>query len=341
MKENYREGYRKERLDRGIKVRCEGIYAISSWREMLYLIGPRALLIVGMLLLPIALELAPYWKRVLSITCIYMLLSISFDFLANFVGLVLLGGAFFVGVGGYITAIMNTHLHLPPALSIPISTVLGASISTLFILPCLPLRGVYFAIVTLMYPLVFSRIIVALNILGGTNGIMGVSSIFNPWAESYTIVLAALISLFAMRRLVNEDVGLIFRGIKDNDQAVRASGINITLYKAAAVFIAALMGCFAGAYLSHLYMWAGVSLFALDFSIIPIAATVIGGGGTLVGPVVGSLILVPLSELLRAFGTLRIVFYSLALTAFIVFKSEGLMIYAERKYHQFERWVKV
>jgi len=53
------------------------------------------------------------------------------------------------------------------------------------------------------------------------------------------------------------------------------------------------------------------------------------------------LILVPLSELLRAFGTLRIAFYALILTGFIVLKSEGIMVYAQRKYHQFERWVKV
>jgi branched-chain amino acid transport system permease protein len=88
-------------------------------------------------------------------------------------------------------------------------------------------------------------------------------------------------------------------------------------------------------------MWAGLSLFALDFSIIPIAAVVIGGGGTLVGAVIGCFILVPLSEFLRVFGTLRIVIYCAALTGFIVFKSEGIMVYLQRKYHQFERRVKV
>jgi branched-chain amino acid transport system permease protein len=67
----------------------------------------------------------------------------------------------------------------------------------------------------------------------------------------------------------------------------------------------------------------------------------IGGGGTLVGPVLGCLILVPISELLRDFGTLRIVFYSLILLGFIVFRSEGLMIYGQRKYQQFERWTDI
>ena len=117
--------------------------------------------------------------------------------------------------------------------------------------------------------------------------------------------------------------------------------MNITSLKAFAVFIASLIGCFGGAYLAHLYMWAGISLFALDFSIIPIAAVVIGGGGTLTGAVIGSFILVPLSEFLRFAGTFRIVIYCVILTAVIVLKSEGLMVYFQRKYHQRERWVKL
>ncbi len=332
---------RKERIDRGLKVRTEGMYAISAFQEIFYLIGPRLLLIVGVLLLPLFLELAPYWKRVVNIMCVYAILALAFDFLANYVGLVCLGGALFIGVGGYLSAILNVYAGFPFWLSIPVATVVGAFVCTAVILPCLPLRGVYFAIVTLMYPILFSRIIEALDILGGTNGISGVDSFPHEYVEQYAVIAVMLIALFGMRRLVNEDVGLVLRGVKDNDQSVRASGINITYMKSLAVFIASLLGCFGGAYLAHLYMWAGLSLFALDFSIIPIAAVVIGGGGTLIGAVIGSFILVPLSEFLRFFGTLRIVIYCAALTGFIVFKSEGIMVYLQRKYHQFERWVKV
>ncbi|MBW2030803.1 MAG: branched-chain amino acid ABC transporter permease [Deltaproteobacteria bacterium] len=334
------EHRRRERLDRGIKVRTEGIYSLMSWRELSYLTLPRAILILGMLALPLSLQ-SMYWQRVVSIVCIYSLLALSFDFLAHFVGLVSLGGAFFIGTGGYLAAILNTSLGVPPLLTLPLASLAGAILCTLLLFPCLPLRGVYFAIVTLMYPLIFARIIEALNILGGTDGIVGVASFPNPWVERYVMLSMVLVCLFAMRRLVNMDVGLVFRGIKDNDQAVRASGISITFYKAAAVFVSSFMGCLGGASLVHIYMWAGMSQFALDFSILPIAATVIGGGGTLVGPVLGCFILVPISELLREFGTLRIVFYSLILVAFIVFRSEGIMVYGQRKYHQFERWVKV
>lgn len=334
------EGRRKERLDRGIKVRTGGLYALMSWRELSYLTLPRLVLIAGMLILPLVMP-SMYWQRVISIVCIYAFLALSFDFLAHFVGLVSLGGAFFIGTGGYLAAVLNTSFGLPTFLTIPISTLFGAAICTLLLLPCLPLRGVYFAIVTLMYPLALARVIEALNILGGTDGIMGVASFPNRWVEQYFVILVLLLFLFSIRRLVNLDIGLVFRAVKDNDQAVRASGMNITFYKAVAVFFASGMGCLGGACLVHIYMWSGISQFALDFSILPIAATVIGGGGTLVGPVLGCFILVPISELLRAFGTLRIVFYSLILVGFIVIRSEGIMVYGQRKYHQFERWVKV
>ena len=334
------EQRRRERLDRGIKVRTDGLYALMSWRELGYLTAPRLVLIIGMLILPLVMP-SMYWQRVITIVCIYALLALSFDFLAHYLGLVCLGGAFFVGVGGYFAAILNTSFGVPPFLTIPLATILGAAVCTLLLLPCLPLRGVYFAIVTLMYPLVLGRVIEALDILGGTDGIMGVASFANRWIEQYFVIAVVLLFLFGTRRLVNLDIGLVFRAVMDNDQAVRASGMNITHYKAVAVYIASAMGCLAGACLVHIYMWAGISQFALDFSILPIAATVIGGGGTLVGPVLGCLILVPVSELLREFGTLRIVFYALILVGFVVFRSEGIMVYGERKYHQFQRWVKV
>ncbi|MBW1614310.1 MAG: branched-chain amino acid ABC transporter permease, partial [Deltaproteobacteria bacterium] len=106
------EQRRKERLDRGIKVRTDGLYALMSWRELSYLTLPRLVLIVGMLTLPFIMP-SMYWQRVISIVCIYALLAMSFDFLAHFVGLVSLGGALFIGVGGYLAAIMNTYFGMP------------------------------------------------------------------------------------------------------------------------------------------------------------------------------------------------------------------------------------
>ncbi len=331
---------RKERIDRGIKVRTEGIYAISSWQGITYMALPTVAFVVGLLILPLVVPTMA-WQRIIVIACLFALLALVFDFLTNFVGIVCLGGAFFTGVGGYISGLLNSAWNVPIIFTIPIATLGGAVICTLFLLPCLPMRGIYFAIVSLMYPLLFARVIQALNIFGGTDGLPGLSTFPNIWVELYLILPIIILLTFGIRRLMNEDFGIVLRAIRDNDQAVKASNINITWFKTKAVLLGSAIGCFAGAYLAHLYGWMGLSLFALDFSIFPIAATVVGGGGTLVGPVIGAFILAPLSEMLRAFGPLRVVFYSLILAGLVIFSTEGLVPYLERKYHQFEHWIEV
>lgn len=330
---------RKERLDRGVKVRADSIYAVSSMKEIMFLIGPGLALVIILLIVP--LLLSPYWQRVFAITGIYVLLSISFGFLAGYVGLVCLGGAFFVGVGGYISGLLNI-IGVPMFLCIPLATALGGLFCTIALLPCLPLRGVYFAIVSFVYPLFFARLIPATGWFGGTDGLPGLEVLSNKWGLLYLMVSVILVVIFGISRLVNyEDIGLVLRGVKDNEQAIKASALNLTWYKAQAVFISAVMGCFGGAYLTHMYGWVGISLFATDFSIMPLAATVVGGVGTVFGPLVGAFLLVPISEALRAFGTLRIVFYAVILVFFVVFWTEGLVDYLKRKYEQFEHWVRV
>ncbi len=330
---------RKKRLDRGIKVRTEGLYALSSWLEMWYLIIPRALFIIVLLVLPLFLDM--YWQRVFCTAGIYALLALAFDFLAEFAGLVCLGGALFIGAGGYISGLLNSLLGWHPLICIPLGTLGGALFSTTVLIPALRLRGIYFAIVSFMLPLFAVNIIIALNVFGGTEGISALDVLPNHWFEIYFILAIVICALFLMRRLLSEDIGFILRSIKDNDQAVRASGISITKHRIYAVFIASLIGSCGGAYLSHLYGWLGISLFAMDFSILPIAASVLGGMGTLAGPVLGAFLLTPLSEALRGFGQLRVVVYSIILIGFIIYKPEGILNWMNRKYHQFEHWEEV
>ncbi len=122
---------------------------------------------------------------------------------------------------------------------------------------------------------------------------------------------------------------------------MRASGIDVTRYKLLALWIGAATGSFAGAYFTHLYMFVGLSAFSLDLSMLPIACAIVGGIGTIAGPVLGAFILVPLAEMLRDLGTLRIAAYSVLLVALVLLKPEGLLNYMKRKYEQLERWVEV
>ncbi len=329
---------RKERIDRGIKVRSEDIFALCSWREMLYLAFPRLLPIVGLIVLSFTLSI--YWQKVLLSVSVFALLAISWDILAQS-GMVSLGQALFFGMGAYLAGIINHTWGLSPFLTIPLATIFGGFFCTLLLLPVLRLRGIYFSMVTLILPLMLVRIVEATKIFGGTEGLSGLSSLPSRWVELYLVIFALLAALFGFRRLMGSDFGLVLKGINDNDRSVMNAGINIYWFKAQALFISGSVGAFAGAYMTHVYMFVGMPVFALDYSILPIAAAVVGGTGTLAGPMLGAFILVPLSELLRGLGGLRIVFYGMFLVVFTVALPEGIFHYIRRKYQQFERWVEV
>ena len=329
---------RKERIDRGIKARSEDIFALSSHLEMIYLLLPRAIPVAG--LLGVAPFLSSYWREVFISTGVYALLAISWDMLIS-AGLISLGQSLFYGIGSYIAGALNCYWNWPPLFTIPVATLGGGLVCAIMLLPVLRLRGIYFAMVTLVLPLMFSRLVEATRILGGTEGLTGLTPFPNQLVALYVIDLALLSALFGFRRIIDSDYGLIVRAISDNDRSVMSAGFNIHWYKSQVVLLGAAVGSFAGAFGTHVDMFAGMPGFALDYSIMPVAAAVVGGMGTFAGPMVGAFILVPLSEILRALGALRIVFYGLFLVLFVVALPEGLFHYMQRKYHQFERWVEV
>jgi branched-chain amino acid transport system permease protein len=305
---------------------------------MLYLAAPRWIPIIGFLILPLILGI--YWQKVLLSVAVIALLAISWDILAQ-TGMISLGQALFFGMGAYASGVINYYLGWHPLIAIPLASVIGGAICTVFLLPVLRLRGIYFSMVTLIIPLMLVRIVEATRIFGGTEGLTGIAALPSRWIELYLIMGVLMAALFGFRRMLGSDYGLVLKAISDNDRSVMNAGINIYWFKIQALFISSCIGAFAGAFLTHVYMFVGMPVFALDYSILPIAAAVVGGPGTLAGATLGAFILVPLSELLRGIGGLRIVFYGLFLVIFIVALPEGIFHYVQRKYHQIERWVEV
>ncbi len=330
--------YRKERLDRGIKVRSDSIYSLTSYREALYLILPRALTVVGILVLPLVLD--EYWTRVLVITCVIAVLALSWDFIAS-AGMFSLGQGLFFGIGGYSAGVLNHYLGMPPVVTIPIATGLGGLLSGILLLPVLRLRGVYFAMVTFVLPLIFRALIEATGAFQGLEGLSGLSPLPNLQVAVYVIIGGMFVCFFGFRRLMDSDYGLILKAMLDNDRAVMAGGINIYWYKAQALFLGAAAAAFAGAFMTHYYRFVGISAFALDNSVLPVAAAVVGGPGGFAGALLGAFILVPLCESLRNIGSWRIVFYSFSMVIFVVTVPEGIFHYIARKYHQYEKWVEM
>ncbi len=332
-------GYRKERIDRGIKVRSDDVFVLASMRDLLYVVLPRALVIILLLIFPAFQDiLGSYWQNVMLSTMVIALLALSWDLLAG-IGLVSLGQSLFFGMGGYLAGYLSFTFGWGPLYTLPVATVGGALLSTLTLYPILRLRGIYFGMITFAVPLLLSRVIEVTKILGGTEGMSSLPSFPNTGFELYLVMAVLFVTVYAYRMLVGTDYGLVFNAIRDNDRAVVAAGYDIQWYKAQGVFIAALPACFAGAFMTHHFQFVGMPAFALDYSILPLTSVVIGGVGTFFGAVLGSFVLVPLSELLREFGSLRVVVYSLMLLVFTIGLPEGIFRFVLRKYHQFERLV--
>jgi branched-chain amino acid transport system permease protein len=329
--------FRRERVDRGVAVRSRDVFALASIRDLAWLLVPRIVPVVALLAFPlVGSRVSAYGQTVMLNTLVISLLALSWDLLAS-AGLVSLGQAFFFGLGGYAAGYLDARLGLPPALTIPLATLAGALLATIALYPLLRLRGIYFGMITFALPLLLMRVVETTGVLGGTEGLSGLTPLPSRTVELYVVTAAALVTVVAFRRLSTSDSGLLFQAIRDNDRAVIASGFDVQRRKAQVVFLAALPAAFAGAFVTHRYQFVGMPAFAMDYSTLPLTSAVIGGPGSFVGAMVGSFILVPLSELLREFGSLRVVVYSAMLLVFTIGLPEGLFRFAARKWSQFER----
>lgn len=333
--------FRRERIDRGIYARSSDIFALSSWREMTYLLLPRILPLAILLTMPLVLELVgnQYWAKVMVILAIMGIMAMSWDLL-RMAGMFSLGQGLFFGLGSYVAASLNHYLQVPVYLTIPLGALGGAILGTVLLLGTLKLRGIYFAMVTLAFPLLLARVIQATNFMGGTEGVKA-DPFPNYWVVAYLAIGALLVCFFGLRRLMNSDWGLVARAIGQDDIAVTASGIDVIWRKIQVLFIASGIAAFAGTLMTHFLMYAGLSNFSLEYSILPVASVVIGGSGNFAGALLGSSLLTFATEALRALGALRIVLYSLLMVFFALMVREGIFPYLERRYHQFERRVKV
>jgi branched-chain amino acid transport system permease protein len=333
---------RRERIDRGIKARSDDIFALSSYREALYLLAPRVLPVGLLLILPAILigigEI--YWVKIIIMCCVFGVLALSWDFM-HAAGLLSLGQALFFGIGAYFAGALNEYLNLPPFITIPLATVAGSALSTLLMSPVLRLRGIYFGMISFTLSLMLARVLEATRFMGGTEGISGLDTFPSIWIEVYLAIIVVLFCMFFFRRLINSDYGLVFRGMMENDRAVMSGGINIYWYKIQALFIGTAVCAFMGAFMAHYIGSVGISVFAMDYSILPVACVILGGPGTFAGPLLGAFLMVPISELLRAFSTWRVVFYCVVLAFFVVAVPEGIFHFLQRRYHQFERKVEV
>ncbi len=265
------------------------------------------ILLIVSLTLPFFLPDA--YVYLVGMTFLFIIMVVSWDIIVGYTGQVNLGHTVFVGIGAYTTALLQvpsrfegTFLHFLSAIPSPpiyISIIMGGVVSAFFGfiigVITLRLRGYYFALVTAVLPLVFIQLLyVWSDIFGGEEGFsvgleraLAVDSIGKYYIAFFTMVLSVLI----MYLIVRSSIGYKFRAIRDDETLAESVGIDTVKYKVLSFVISSFFAGIAGACVVHYRITVGPSMFDIPLMLLIILSAVIGGLGTLFGPIIGGFVI--------------------------------------------------
>lgn len=281
-----------------------------------------------------------YLVHIMILLCIYIALSQSLNLVAGHTGMLSIAHASFYGLGAYVAALMALRLGSPFLLNIACAAVLSGLLGALVGALCVRVRGDYFAIATLAFQItVFSVLYNWVSFTGGPMGLAGVPrpSILGWEVSSHLgfLILAAFfcgLIVWGCRRIVNSAFGRVLKAIREDEALAQAAGKNVSAYKAVVFAVGAGMASVAGVLYAYHISFIDPTSFTVMESIFLISIVVIGGAGSLWGPVVGAVVLVMLPELLRFIGlpgsvaaNLRQILYGATLVAFMMWRPHGLL----------------
>jgi branched-chain amino acid transport system permease protein len=276
-----------------------------------------------------------YYQLMLTLVLVWASFGLSWNVLSGYTGLVSFGHAAFFGIGAYTTALGQIHFDLSPWLLFPIAIVFGGLAGLLIGFPTFRLRGVYFALSMLAYPLALLYVFEWLGYQEVTLPMkreMPVAYMQFSDQRMYTLLaLGMLMAVVLLTRWVEGSrFGMALLAIKQNEAAAEAAGINTLAWKLRAITLSGAIGSAVGAfYAVVLLVVTPASVFGMLVSAQALTVTLFGGVGTVWGPVIGSAILIPLSEILHAelghiIPGIQGVIFGLAIIVLMLVAPEGI-----------------
>jgi len=269
----------------------------------------------------------PYIWGILVLANIYAGFGVSFDLLFGYTGLAVLGFGLFVGIGAYAAAFLNIYLGMPPFLTMPIGGLIGALFGLLIGIPCLRLRGLYLALASFAAAAICEKLVIVFNdVTYGREGLSGLDPIsFGSYTNYYTSLILLMVSMGVLLVIVKSRIGLILKSICDDEPAAQAVGLNTNRYKLITFLISSFMGGFWGSFLAHYMMHVGPGVFGLHMAITIFMVTIVGGVGTIIGPVGGAYLLIIMNELLRGIGEIRLLIYAVITIVIYLLLPHGIV----------------
>ncbi|HVA99987.1 MAG TPA: branched-chain amino acid ABC transporter permease/ATP-binding protein [Acidimicrobiales bacterium] len=232
--------------------------------------------------------------RAVDITGVFALVVIGLDLLTGVAGQVSLGQGGFMGIGAYATAILTTKYSLSPIVGLAVGLALTMAVATVLALVCSRVRGLYLAIVTLAFGILVPTLAADLTVTGGPSGLSGVPvfsvagyAFDNDKKFFYLIWSIVLVALIGTVNLVRSNRGRILRAMHSDETGARSLGLNTPRAKIAVFVISASMASIAGSLYADYFRYLSPEMVSSGQSLGMMTMVVIGGLGTVVGPLIG------------------------------------------------------
>jgi branched-chain amino acid transport system permease protein len=271
-----------------------------------------------------------YFTHLAIITLIFSVLASSLNLLMGYSGLVSIAHAAFFGIGGYTSGILALRAGAPFWLALPAAMLVTALIALAMGLPSFRTRGVYYIIVTVAFQIIASEVFDNWDhMTGGGLGLKGIprpGPLFASKVGYYylTVAIVALAHL-AIARIVRSPIGLGLMAIRDNETKALMMGANPLRFKVVAFAAASAFAGLAGSLYVHYLEFAHPEFFSFAVSVDLFLAVMLGGPGTLGGPLVGVVVLETMREALHGFVALRLLIFGVLLITLILFLPEGVL----------------
>ena len=293
------------------------------------LLGGAAVIVVVMALLP---DIIPSDDlRAVNITGIFCLTIIGLDLLTGIAGQVSLGQAGFMAIGGYLTAILTTHYQVPTLLALLAGCGGSVLVAVVLGLICGRLRGMYLAIITLAFGILVEGLANGLSITGGPSGIGGIPPItvgsfqFDTDSSFYYLIWIIVgVALVLTANLVRSNRGRILRAMHGDQVGARSLGLHVTRAKVVVFAISACMASIAGSLYADYFRYLSPDQVGSAESLQLITMLVIGGMGTLFGPLIGVALLTYLPIAFQPLANYSTLVTGVLLIAFLRYLPAGL-----------------
>ena len=280
-----------------------------------------------------------YWRGIMIVCALNVMVALGLNVVLGYAGQLNLGQSAFYGIGAYVSTLLIQKAGIPFWVALMIGTVAAGVAGAGLSMFAVRLRGHYLGIASLGFALIVYQILV--NWMSVTQGPLGIYGILppppiaipgfpeikfsNPVALFYLIALFALVVYLLLANLLRSPVGETLRAIREDEVSAASLGINCQRWKVFAFGTGSAIGGAAGCFYAGFIGTLVPDSFFITESFTMLAMVIVGGMGTMIGPVIGAIVLTLLPELLRGIGDLRLIVYGLALTLVVLFMPGGIL----------------